>query len=357
MTVILFLVVLSILVLAHEAGHFFAARRMGIGVEEFGFGFPPRAFSIKRKGILYSINWIPLGGFVKLKGESGESDASDAFSKKSLPRRLLVLSAGVLMNVLLAIVLFTVCYGIGMPEDVSGALPYGARVTDQKMYAMSVLTGSPAESAGLKAGDQIVDIAGTPVVSSQTFRDTIAQNVDKEVVLSVKRDNKIEEVKVTPRLMKDVDRPVIGVGLYEQGTVSYPWYLAPVQGARLTFTSGEQIIVAFGGLFKSLFTTGKPGVDISGPVGIAVLTGKVAALGPIYFLEFIALLSVNLAILNILPIPALDGGRVLFLAIEKIRGRAVSSHIEDRVHQIGFLLLMVLVFVITFHDITNLFHK
>ncbi len=354
LTVLLFLVVLSVLVFVHEAGHFFAARFMGIAVEEFGFGFPPRAFGIKRGETIYSINWIPLGGFVRLKGETGGEKAPDSFASQALWKRLIVLLAGVVMNVVLATVLLSVGFAVGVPQEVGGSLPSGARVRDHVVRIEAVLPETPAARAGFVVGDTLRAIEGTPVENMDGFRAQIGQRAGQATIVQVERNKQTQTLTVTPEVLAETHAPGIGVGLIETGIVSYPWYLAPVAGARATVSYLGAMFASFGDLLTTLVRTGKPSADVAGPVGIAVLTGAVAKLGILYMLQFVALLSLNLAVVNVLPIPALDGGRVLFLFIERIRGRAVSSNIEDRIHQIGFVLLLLLVAVVTFHDIGRL---
>ena len=355
LTILTFTIVLSLLVFVHEAGHFLAARAFGITVEEFGFGFPPRAWGFSRGGTTYSVNWIPLGGFVRLKGEAGDSRAKDSFAGQSLLRRLAVIAAGVVMNVLLATGLFSVGYGIGIPQEIGGPLPYGAHVRDRELQIAEVLDGSPAERAAFLPRDQVIAVDGATVRSGEDFRARVAAAEDREISVTVRRGDVETALAVTPTLLAETGKPGIGVALFESGVVSFPWYLAPVAGVRATATYAIDILLAFGDLVRSLVTTGAPSVDVSGPVGIAVLTGKVARLGFIYLLQFTALLSLNLAIINILPIPALDGGRVLFLAIERARGRAVSARIETMVHQAGFAALLLLVAVVTFYDVMRFF--
>ncbi len=353
-TVIIFLLVLSFLVFVHEAGHFFAAKLAGIGVEEFGFGFPPRALSIKRGKTIYSLNWIPLGGFVRLKSEIGASTAPDAFTAQPFYRRLIVMLAGVVMNFALAILLFSVGFGVGVPQELTNLMP-GAKITDRKIQIVAVIAGEPAAAAGIKTGDEVAAMDGAAPANVDALRAYIAGHSGQEISLNLKNSTGARIVKVKPETIKETGKAGIGVGLFESGTVSYPWYLAPAAGARASGFYAWEILKAFGGLVRDLVTTGRPGADVSGPVGIAVLTGEVVKLGAIYLIQFVALLSLNLGIINALPIPALDGGRVVFLVVEKFRGRPVRPEVEDRVHQIGFALLLILVLVVTVQDILRFF--
>ena len=352
-TILIFTAVLSLLVFVHEFGHFITAKRAGIRVDEFGFGFPPRAFGIKRGHTIYSINWIPLGGFVKIKGESGEfSRDKDSFSNKGAWTRGLVLTAGVIMNVLLAWFLLSVGYVMGMPQVIEDLSPY-AKVTDRKVQIVQVLKDSPAEKAGIEAGDAVVAVGGTAVQQPDDLRAYTSGREGQTVRVTVRRKNETLDKDVTLAMIKETGRPGMGVALVATGFVAYPLWLAPVQGAVATWAFTREIFSAFFGLIFDLFRAQKVSVEFSGPVGIAVLTSEVAKLGFRYLLQFTALLSLNLAVINILPIPALDGGRVLFLVIERLRGHAVARRTEAMAHSIGFALLMLLVLFVTFHDVAK----
>lgn len=351
-TLLLFLVVLSVLVFVHEFGHFITAKKLGVRVDEFGFGFPPRAFSIKRGGTVYSLNWIPLGGFVKIKGEmADEATGKDSFATQSAPRRLLILAAGVTMNMLFAWFLFSVGAMIGLVETVDAVHP-SATVRNRAVTVTDVLPDSPASKAGIAYGDSIVAVNGAPVVAVAALQETL-HNASGEVALTLTRGSTSREVRVTPVLLEKVGKLGIGVGLLETGVVSYPFWYAPVRGAQITAMNTLAVFEAFGGLIAGLVSGKGVSADVAGPVGIAVATGEVARLGFIYLLQFTALLSINLAVINFLPLPALDGGRVLFLIIEKIRRKPVDRRIEGIVHQIGFGLLLLLALFVTVQDVRH----
>jgi regulator of sigma E protease len=351
LAVLLFLAVLSVLVFVHELGHFLAARAFGAKVEEFGFGFPPRAYGKKIGDTVYSINWIPLGGFVRIKGENGSSGSdTDSFSYKRPWQRAIILSAGVFMNLLLAWVLLTVGLVAGLPQEV-GSLPPGAVVRDAAVGVVSVLPGSPAATAGIKEGDRIVAVDGTPVTTTEAFRAYTSDHEGRPVTITTERDDSTATVSVTPVVLAETGRPGVGLGLVSTGYVAYPWYLAPGAALRATIALTGSIFATFGSILGNLFSGQPAGVELAGPVGIAFVTADVARLGLLHLLQFAAILSVNLAVLNILPIPALDGGRLLFLLIEKIRGRAANRSVEGAVHAIGFFVLIGLVLVVTYGDI------
>lgn len=352
LTILIFAAVLAVLVLAHEFGHFAAARLFGIDVEEFGVGFPPRALGVRRGRTLWSLNWIPLGGFVKIKGEDDPSKTGPGtFSHKPTYVRAIVIAAGVFMNLVLAAALFAVGFGVGVPQPLDG-LAAGARVRDQRVQVMEVLKDSPAEKAGFMAGDVLVSIDGhafLKIDDIQAYVNAAPGAID--VVL--KRGRETLDERFTPAVDPQTGKKLMGVALVESAIVSYPWYAAVWHGIAATGFYVKEIVLSFADLIKGLFVGQKPGVELSGPVGIAVLTGQAARLGLIYLLQFAALLSVNLAVINILPIPALDGGRLLFILIEKFRGRSVRPAVEAAIHRIAFFLLLGLVLIVTAHDVAR----
>lgn len=354
-SIILFLVVLSVLVLVHEAGHFFTALWMGAKVEEFGVGFPPRAWSRVKNGIRYSINWIPLGGFVKIKGESGaDSHDPDSFASKPAWKRFIVLAAGVTMNFLLAVVLLSVGYGIGMPQVVDDTLSAQAHVREEKVHVVNVAEASPAATAGIEPGDELQSIDAQNFETAEEAQKYIQAHADNEMTIVVKRGEEYFTYAATPIELAEAEgRKVLGIGLIQTGIVSYPLYLAPIKGFETTVYFTKEIIIAFYDLIKNLIVHQEVAVDLSGPVGIAVMTGEVAKLGLSYLIQFAAVLSINLAVINFIPFPALDGGRVLFLLIEKLRGKPVNARIEAVVHNLGFALLMTLVILITYRDLVR----
>lgn len=354
-TIIIFLVLLSVLVLVHELGHFFTARWIGAKVEEFGIGFPPRAASFVRKGIRYSLNWIPIGGFVKIKGESGEDRSdSDSFASKPIWKRFIVLFAGVFMNFILAAVLFAVGFGVGIPHIIDEGLSNQAIVQEESVSVVQVLDGSMAEEAGVLPGDAVVQVNGAEVGSAEGAGMLIANAGSESVTLVIERGDEQIMYSIEPTLIEGHDVPVLGVALTDTGLVTYPWYLLPVKGLESAAFYTKEIVVAFYELIRDLILNEPVEADLAGPVGIAELTGEAASLGFVYLLQFAALLSLHLAVLNVLPLPALDGGRIFFLAIEAIIRKPVSQKLEGMIHQLGFVALMILVIVITYQDIVKL---
>jgi regulator of sigma E protease len=355
-TILTFIIVLSIIVLAHEFGHFYFARRAGIKVEEFGIGFPPRLFGKKFGDTTYTINAIPIGGFVRLKGESGENAKDkDSFVNKTAWQRSQVIVAGVVMNMVLAWVLFSIGYLFGLPQiiDEESKLSSFARVSEERLHVVQVLEDTPAAAAGIEVGDVIQQADSEPMTSIEGFAGITGGRGDAPVDLVLDRDGEAVEVSVAPAILEATGRPGIGVSLMKTGLVAYPIYMAPIEGLTTTVSFTGQITVAFATIIKDLVSGAGTDVDISGPVGIAVVSGEVARHGWRHLLQFIALLSINLGILNILPLPALDGGRLLFLIIERLRGKPVSRQVEAMIHNTGFALLLLLVLIVTYGDVVR----
>lgn len=423
LTIITFLIVLSLLVFVHELGHFVVARKFGVRAEEFGFGFPPRAFGIQKlkgekikkvaetenieatvddyrsaggeleivketitdriteidqvvayekwkivkgakdpeinpdeenmsAGTIYSINWVPLGGFVKIKGENGDNAGeSDSFASKPIWQRAAILSAGVTMNIFLALIVIIVGLMIGMPQSLDEGADPRAITYDRKIQVAQVMPNTPASDIGIIPGDAILSIDNQEFFNTEELQNYVNEHIGQELDYKIKREQEIVNYKITPEKMAETGKGGIGVAISEVGMVKYPWYYAIWEGFKTTFMMVWAILVAFYELFKGLILGHGVSADVAGPVGIAVLTGQVARMGVIYIMQFTAMLSINLAIINFLPLPALDGGRVLFLIIEKIKGRPVKRELEAAIHNIGFMLLMVLVLLITFRDV------
>lgn len=352
LTIISFLVVLSVLVLVHELGHFWAARKTGMNVEEFGLGFPPRATSIIRGGTRYSLNWLPLGGFVKIKGENADSGDTDSFSSKSIPARFVVLAAGVTMNMILAWMLLSAALALGSPQAIAGE-DTGANQRNERIVFGHVVPDSPAATAGIESGDVVVKIDGQDVSSVEMVQSLTQERAGQSVVYTVVREGQTREFAVTPRQNPPQGQGALGVQLAEFADVSYPLGQAVVRGAELTWNYFKLTLIGFAEIIRQLFTSEKVSGDVAGPIGIAVLSGQFAQMGLSAFLQFMAILSINLAIINALPIPALDGGRIMFLAIEAIRGKKVRAHIEQYSHAIGFALLLALMLMATVNDLVK----
>jgi regulator of sigma E protease len=356
LTILAFIIILGLLVFVHELGHFVVAKKSGMKVDEFGFGFPPRLFGIKRGETIYSINAIPLGGFVKIVGEDGsENQDPQSFGHKPAWQRFLVLIAGVTMNVILAWVLISIGMGIGLPTVVAEnePLPNHAKLRDMSVGILEIAPNSPAAQAGLKIGDFISQIDDQNITSIDQAREVTATKAGKPTVYTIKHGKELITKTITPRANPPEGEGPLGIALGSVGFVSYPWYLAPIKGFETTINILWATLTAFAGVIGGLFQGHNVGAQLSGPVGIAVLTRDVTELGMIYLLQFTAVLSINLAILNAMPFPALDGGRILFLFIEKLRRKKLPIQAEQWANTVGFMLLILLMIFVTVKDVTR----
>ncbi len=355
LTIIVFIITLGILVFFHELGHFIMAKKAGAKVEEFGFGFPPKIFGVQKGETVYSINLIPIGGFVRIAGENGEGKEDPrSFSSKSIWQRFQILSAGVIANILLAVVLFSVVSYIGFPYLFEEGEAKNRE--DLKVMIVEVAADSPASRAGINPGDMILSLK---TENENEFKETksiedvkkfINGNLGENIFFNVKRGEKTLELKAEARTSSPENEGATGISLGEVSIVSYNWHDAIREGIKKTWDVGTYIILTLFALLKELFTTGKTSGQLSGPVGIAVMVGQATELGLSYILQFMGLLSINLAIINALPFPALDGGRILFLLIEKIKGKPVSAETEGKFHFAGMAILVLLMILVTFKD-------
>lgn len=349
-TIISFILILGILVLMHEWGHFITARRLGVEVEEFGLGFPPRLFSWKKKGVVYSLNLIPIGGFVKIRGEDGSDDDPHSFASQPTWKKSLIVSAGVVMNVVLSIALLSLVFYMGIPQILDKNFD-DSRVSQRSVIIADILEDSPAQQAGLSVNDKILTINGEEVKLATQVYEMVTKNSDKEISLRLDRDQEIKEYTLRPQLIAADRPPLLGIAVSDIGVVKYNIGQSLWQGIKNTFFMIGMIFQALYNLLANLIRTGELDTGLSGPVGVAVITGQIVKLGFLHILQFMAILSVNLAVLNILPIPALDGGRLLFIILEKIRGRKLNVKVEGWIHNSGFVLLIILIIFITFRDI------
>lgn len=361
-TIIAFILILGLLIFVHEFGHFIMAKRAGIKIEEFGFGYPPRIFSVRIGETIYSLNLFPVGGFVKIYGEEGKEkdekpeDKKRAFYNKPLRTRAKILFAGVAMNLILAMVLLGLGYNLGLPKVIEDN--EAGVLNEPKVQIAEVALKSPAQEAGIMIGDTIKEIKS----DEQTLTaDTVAGVVDfvrqrkgKEIGLLIQRGSESFEKKILARQEFPEDQGPLGIALVRTAIVSYPWYQAIFKGIINTFALTWTIILAFGSILWGLVTTGKLTVDIAGPVGIFSITGQAAKLGFVYLLQFTAIFTINLFIINLIPFPPLDGGRLLFLLIEKFKGKPVDQKVERTVQTIGFALLILLLIAVTWRDIARL---
>lgn len=345
-SILVFLLVLSILVLVHEFGHFWVAKKNGIWVEEFGFGLPPRVWGKKIGETIYSINLLPFGGFVKLHGELTDDEVTDkkrAFLTKSKKVKTAVIVAGVVMNFILGVVAFAVVYSFsGVPRET------------EDVRVLNVVAGSPAQQAGLIQGDVIKLVGKVEVKKTTEFIKLMDEQRSKKVVLTLDSG---KTVTVTPRANPPAGEGPLGVLISNTETYYPPIWQRPFVGAYYGFKDalfwGKNVLVGFYNIFADLFR-GQAPKDISGPVGIFAVTSEAAKTGILSLINLLGIISVNLAILNIIPFPALDGGRLLFILIEGIVGKKVIPKVEATIHTIGMIILLGLILAITISDVKRL---
>lgn len=364
MNILIFFIILLVLVLVHEFGHFSMAKKFGIRVDEFGFGFPPKLFGIKKGETEYTFNLLPIGGFVKIFGENPDDentngpDRDRSFVHKPRWQQAIVLVAGVVANFLLAWLFFSVGFMSGLPTSV-GSEAQGSTLSDVNLVVVSVAKESPAELAGLKSGDKITSIRSDKEsvsdINPGSLKSFIASHENKEIEIGYIR-GKGAEVSETKIIPKDVDgEPKIGISMDMIGTAKLPFFASFWEGAVLTGSITKSTAL---GLFSLVFDAirGQGSLDgVAGPVGMVGIVGDAYEFGLVYLLSFAALISINLGIINLLPFPALDGGRLFFLLIEKIKGSRIKPNIANTANAIGFSILILLMVFITYNDIAKLF--
>lgn len=356
MTAIIFIGILSALILIHEGGHFFAAKRAGLLVHEFGIGFPPRLYAKKFGETEYSINLLPFGGFVRIEGEDGQKGESGqkksrSFADQPLMTKLWILLAGVAMNWILAALLFGGLQIIGAPISV----PDNETIAGARVTVTTVRDETPAAVAGLSIGDTITALAVDGKITAINHIFEVQQFMeahgDRTVTMTLLRNTTERTVSITPRANPPKGEGPIGVALIRVATVQYPWYEAGVRGVFLAGSLTISLVEGFVETIRTLIVEGRAVDGLAGPIGIAYITGEIRSLGPLFLINFIAILSLNLAILNAIPFPALDGGRAVIAIMERLRGRTLSLEILGRVNAAGFIVLLILIVAITIRDI------
>ncbi len=364
MSILIFIVVIVALIVVHEFGHFVAAKWSGMRVDEFGLGYPPRALTIAKKGETeYTLNWLPFGGFVKIFGEDGLSvDAPKdprAFSSRPRVLQAIVLAAGVTMNLLFAYVLITGALIMGTPRALSEGEVRAAR--DTALAVANVLPGSPAARAGITPGDSIMSAEGTGggwrAADPKSFSAFVAGSGGDEIALSIERGGEARAITATPEagiIAGDPSRYALGVEVATIGVVPLSFWAAITEGASLTW---ETMLITAKGLphfFYGVFTLSADLSQVAGPVGIAGAVGSASSQGIGDLFSIMAIISINLALINLLPIPALDGGRLLFVLIESIIRRPIKQSVTRSLNAVSFILLILLMLVVTAHDIFKL---
>ncbi len=338
LTVLACIFVFGILVTVHEFGHFITAKLTGMKVEEFSIGFGPKIYQQQEGETLYSLRMLPLGGYNKIAGMDPEDpeDLERGFNSKPVTSRMLVILAGSLMNFILPVLIF---FGI--------FLAYGMEVPQNTPVLGQIVEGYPAAQSGLKEGDRVLSINGQPVSQWPDIRTRLADAGTKPVPFEIQRDKEKLTVTVTPVLNPETGKPFIGVVSSLKKVQLTPW-----QAAVSSVTATKNIIK---NMYASLYhmVTGKTKAELSGPVGVAKMAGQVAHKGFDMLLQFTAMLSLNLAIINLLPLPALDGGHFLILLIEAITGHKLGKTAMQNIQKIGVAMILAITIFATFKDLTR----
>lgn len=389
MTLIIFIIILGVLIFVHELGHFLAAKAAHVKTEEFGFGYPPRALTLGKKwGTLFTLNWIPFGGFVKIAGENYEEDSAEPVSnslrsndashtslQESSPARqklftqaskkwqAAILAAGVTFNIIFAWLLFSLGFMIGLPTPVEN--DYGAAVRDPQLTIVSVLPDSPAQEAGLKSGDKIISLSNGAALTEPSLENVsdFINSSPGQIQMEILRGKENLTFEVTPQTNTADNasdspgpaRKMVGIEMDMVGTLSLPLHQALYEGAKVTWRLMDLTVRGISDLIGRAFVGQADISQVSGPVGIVGLVGDASRLGFAYLLTFSALISINLAIINLVPFPALDGGRIIFVIIEAITRRRINTKVANILNTAGFALLILLMLFITYRDIVKLF--
>ncbi len=364
MEVILLILVLIVLILVHEFGHFIAAKLSGMRVDEFGIGYPPRALVLFKKGETeYTLNWLPFGGFVKIYGEDSDAVTTDgrAFTDKNRFLQAIVLLAGITMNLVFAWILISGSLAAGTTRALDDNEIAFAK--DAVITVSDVLPGSPASDAGIIIGDSITKvIVGNDMLTitdPKAFTELVAKDTKgTPITLDMQRDGKEILLSVVPQknvIASAPDRLALGVGLAVVGTVPVSLYRAPILGAQYTWEIVKATAVGLVHFFGSIVTFSANLSQVSGPIGIAGAVGTASKAGLSALVSLTAIISINLALINLVPVPALDGGRLLFVIIESITRRRIPPTVATMANTVGFGLLILLMLVVTAHDVWKLF--
>lgn len=355
-SVIAVLFIFSFIVIIHELGHFITAKRSGIAVDEFGVGFPPKIFGINYKGTIYSVNFFPIGGFVKIKGETGHSTAQDSFVNKPVKTQAKVLLAGVMMNLLLAYVILTALIITGIPNILPIKLPtfghYHPVTTGISHLAVTQVGAfTPADKTAIKVGDWIISAQGQTFATTRQLQDFTKAHAGQSVTFHLKTEGQLQDKTI--QLNTTDNGGYLGVSTLPQSSSKYSWFVAPLASLVVLVKLVGATFVAFGKLIVSLVFHAKVTESVTGPIGITAILTQLQKFGGAYVFTLIASISLSLAVVNALPIPALDGGR-LFVILLRRTGLKVTPRFEQVAHIVGFAVLVALIIMISLKDIARL---
>lgn len=361
LNIIISIFFLGLLIFLHELGHFFFAKREKVKVEEFGFGYPPRIFGKKFGETIYSLNWIPFGGFVKILGEereAGKEPEPGSFYSKSMWARIKIIVAGALMFWVIAFLVLSILHTIGIPTAIEDNAK--GNFSNAQIQIVQVEKNSPAELSGIKAGDVVKNLkiqgGNFKIDKVSQLQELVKQGAGKEIIFNILRGKTELSILASPRENSPAGEGPLGVALMRVATIKYPFYEAIWRGAYQTFNLTVAYLEGLGSILKNIFIGEKvSGLQLMGPVGISQINFQMLQLGINYFLNFLVVVSIALAVCNLLPIPSLDGGKLMFLIIEAIKGSPVNPKIENTITSVTFILLLGVMIFITYKDILRFF--
>lgn len=357
MIIFLLILILFLIIVIHELGHFWAAKKSGVVVEEFGIGLPPRIFAKKIKGTLYSLNLLPFGAFVKIFGEETKKGEKGSFYSVSAGKRAFIISSGPLFNIIFAFLILSIGFStIGFPSLITEENSQYVKKGTEKVLIFKTVEGLPAEKAGLKSQDVILKINNELVNSSLRLQEIIAENKNTSLLITVKRDGEELSFSLVPKITDGEAK--IGVELFDFGYVKYPFIKAIGFSLTLIYRIFLLIFGIIFYLFQKLFYAPEILETISGPVGIFFILKSAFREGVNYFLFILAQISLSLGIINLFPFPALDGFRLLFVGVEKIfRNKKISPQLEHAINTIGLLILIFLLLIVSYSDFLKYIKK
>lgn len=365
LSILIFIIILGVLIVVHEFGHFIVAKKAGIRVDEFGIGYPPRALKLfKWKETVFTLNWIPFGGFVKIFGENPDEesisgpDSSRSFVHKPKLHQAAVIVAGVTFNVIFAWLLISLGFMIGLPTSVTNT-NNPSKVENVRLVVTAVAPESPAATAGIKVGDTITSFeSGKDTLAKLEPEDAVSfigSHGNSEIFLSYTRGSENGKVSLKPVEGIVAGKKAIGISMDSIGTLRLPIHEALWEGGKTTINLTGATAAGIGVFFYDSIRGHSDLSQVTGPVGIVGLVGDASKLGFIYILSFAAFISINLAVINLIPFPALDGGRLLMIIVEAIKKSPINPKIANTINAVGFILLIILMIVVTAHDIVRLF--
>ncbi|MFA6601680.1 MAG: site-2 protease family protein [Candidatus Paceibacterota bacterium] len=360
LTTLIFLIVLAVLIFVHELGHFLIAKWNGIRVDEFKIGFGPKLLAWGKGETKYGLNLIPFGGFVKIHGENPDDDSISgpdkkrSFVHKKGWQKILVLAAGVSFNFIFAWLIYVIVFSSGVTASTTLFDKYQTSFKNTRIIVSGISAKSPAETAGLKVGDILTGLNQQETISVTDIQNSAQTSEGRTLTLKYLREDKSGSVEITPVQGIIEGRYALGISMDNVGDLRLPFFSAIYEGGRYTLIMIRETTVGLLHFFGQIFQGQANFAEVSGPIGIAGIVGSAAQMGFTYLLMITALISINLGVINFIPFPALDGGRILFVLIEGIIRRPIAPKYANTVNATGFVLLMILMVIVTYKDIVKL---